>query len=200
MERAKIGDIEISVISTERLNNKALVTERPVEKGQDVVDHTKKLPHTIELTGVVVGDDAGDKLQKLKKLQEEGTLIKYIHRNALDNMVIEDISSVHEAKIRNGFSFNIRLKHVRIATAKEIEIKINVPAKAESQVKPTTNKGLQTPREKPVSPVVRTGTTDEVVAQSLTDISQVNSLQAIKDLALMKPYNRSRDPNRNYTR
>lgn len=157
MDRARIGDIEISVVSTERLNNKVLVTEKPVESGQDIADHIKKLPHTIELVGVVVGDDAGDKLNKLKKLQREGTLVKYTHRNALDNIVIEDISSVHESKIRNGYSFNMRLKHVRIAVAKEMEISIQVPGtskdKAQTQVKTTTNNGLQQPKEKQSIPV-----------------------------------------------
>lgn len=155
MERAKIGDIEISVVSSERLYNKALVTEKPVEKGENIVDHTKKQPVTIELVGAVVGDDAGDKLNKLKKLQNEGTLIKYIHRNALSNMFIEDISSVHETKIRNGFEFNIRLKHVRIAQAKEAEINIVDPAtkqkspKTNTQVKSETSSGLQQVQETP---------------------------------------------------
>lgn len=35
MERAKTGDIEISVVSSERLDNKALVTEKPVGKDED---------------------------------------------------------------------------------------------------------------------------------------------------------------------
>lgn len=153
MERAKIGDVEISVVSSERLYNKALVTEKPVEKGENVVDHTKKQPITIELVGAIVGDDAGDKLNKLKKLQNEGTLIKYIHRNALSNMFIEDISSVHETKIRNGFEFNIRLKQIRIVQAKEVEIKISDPSpKANTQVKPETSSGLQQVQENPTTP------------------------------------------------
>ncbi len=151
MERAKIGDIDISVVSSERLDNKALVTEKPVEKGEDIADHTKKQSIVIELAGAIIGDDAGDKLNKLKKLQKEGTLIKYIHRNALSNMFIEDISSVHETKIRNGFEFNIRLKQVRIAQAKETEIKISNPSpKANTQVKPETSNGLQQAQEKPI--------------------------------------------------
>lgn len=186
MERAKIGDIEISVVSSESLSNRALVTEKPVEKGENVVDHTKKQPISIDLVGVIVGDDAWDKLNKLMKLQKDGTLIKYIHRNALDNMVIEEINSVHDTKTRNGFTFNIRLKQIRIATAKEVEIKITSP-KAKTQVKPKTNNGLQQPQEKPISLVRKQSTTDEIISQSLEDIRTGNSMNAILDLYLMKP-------------
>ncbi|MBU5311462.1 hypothetical protein KQI38_05430 [Tissierella carlieri] len=186
MERAKIGDIEISVVSSENLSNRALVTEKPVEKGENVADHTKKQPIVIDLVGAVIGDDAADKLSKLMKLQKDGTLLKYIHRNALKNMVIEDINSVHSSKTKNGFTFNIRLKQIRIATAKEVEIKIASP-KAKTQVKPKTNNGLQQPQEKLVSPVIKQSTTNEIVSQSLEDIRTGNSTKAILDLYLMKP-------------
>lgn len=154
LEKAKIGNIEIDVVESERVNNRVEVTEKPVEKGQDVSDHVKPKPVTIDLIGAVVGDDASDKLQKLKKYQKDGELLEYIGRNAYNNMVIEDIGTAHEVQIRNGYEFNIKLKHVRIATAKEVEIKVNNPVTKEPdkktaiKVKPTTNKGKQQPKPK----------------------------------------------------
>lgn len=156
MNRAKLGDVEISVVVSEKPSNRAEVTEKPVEKGQDVADHVKIRPATLDLIGAVIGDGASDKLQKLKRYQIDGTLVKYVHRTSYSNMVIEEIGTTHDAKIRNGFEFNIRLKHVRIASAKEVEIAIVNPAtkkpspKTSSQVKPSTNKGLQQTKDKPV--------------------------------------------------
>lgn len=157
LERVKIGDIEISVVESERVNNSVEVTEKPVEKGQDVSDHVKQKPWTIEITGAVIGDDASDKLQKLKNYQKEGKLIKYIGRNVYGNMVIEDIGTSHEIQIRNGYEFNIKLKQVRIAKAKEVEIKVKNPAtgkqdkKTATKVKPKANKGKQQPKKKKTS-------------------------------------------------
>lgn len=198
MERAKIGDIEISVVSSENLSNRALVTEKPVEKGENVVDHTKKQPISIDLVGVIVGDDAWDKLSKLMKLQKDGTLIKYIHRNALDNMVIEEINSVHGTKIKNGFTFNIRLKQIRIATAKEVEIKVASP-KAKTQVKQKTNNGLQQPQEKQVSMATKQLTRQEAhndfVDNYLQPGGTMKAMRSMIDSYMMKPSTIARDPN-----
>lgn len=154
MDRAKLGDVEISVVVSEKPSNRAEITEKPVEKGQDVADHVKTRPATLDLVGAVIGDGASDKLQKLKKYQRDGILVKYVHRTSYSNMVIEEIGTTHNAKIGNGFEFNIRLKHVRIASAKEVEIAIVNPAtkkpnpKTSSQVKPPSNNGLQQPTAK----------------------------------------------------
>jgi len=150
LERVKLGGIEISVVESERVSNSVEVTEKPVEKGQDVADHVKPKPSTINIIGAVVGDDSSDKLQKLKKFQKEGKLLKYVGRNAYGNMVIEDIGTSHEIQIRNGYEFNITLKQVRIATAKEVEIKVK-GKKRKTQVKKKTNKGRQQTKKKKVS-------------------------------------------------
>lgn len=189
MNRAKIGDVEISVVSSERPRHSAESTDKPLEKGQDVSDHTKIRPPTVDIIGAVVGDDASDKLQKLRKYQKEGTLVKYIHRNAYDNIFITDIATTHDVKIRNGYEFNISLKQLRIVAAKEVEIKISSAGgnKAKTQVKPKTNNGLQQPQEKPVSPVILQPSRNEVLEQASSDIRSGYGLKAIVDVSLMKP-------------
>jgi len=146
VRRVKLGDVEFDVIESENPKDSATVTDKPVESGQDVSDHIKQNPSIINLRGQMT-EDAADKLQVLKKYQKEGTLLKYVGRNVYPNMVIEEIDREHDARNRLGFQFNIKLKQVRIATAKEVEINIASPKDA-TKVKPVTNKGKQQPKQK----------------------------------------------------
>lgn len=146
MRRVKLGDIEFDVIESENPKDSVTVTDKPVESGQDVSDHVKQNPSIINLRGQMT-EDAADKLQVLKKYQKEGTLLKYVGRNVYPNMVIEEIDREHGTRNRLGFQFNIKLKQVRIATAKEVEINMASPKDA-TKVKPVTNKGKQQPKQK----------------------------------------------------
>lgn len=149
MRRVKLGDVEFDVVEDENPKDSATVTDKPVESGQDVSDHAKLNPSIINIRGQMT-EDAAEKLQVLKKYLRERTLLKYVGRNAYDNVVIEDLDRVHGVKNRQGFQFNIRLKQVRIATAKEVEINIASPKDA-TKVKPVTNKGKQQPKQKRVA-------------------------------------------------
>jgi len=146
VRRVKLGDIEFDVIESENPKDSATVTDKPVESGQDVSDHVKQNPSIINLKGQMT-EDAVDKLQVLKKYQKEATLLKYVGRNVYPNMVIEEIDREHGTRNRLGFQFNIKLKQVRIATAKEVEINMASPKDA-TKVKPVTNKGKQQPKQK----------------------------------------------------
>ena len=149
MRRVKLGDVEFDVVEDENPKDSATVTDKPVESGQDVSDHAKLNPSIINIRGQMT-EDAAEKLQVLKKYLRERALLKYVGRNAYDNVVIEDLDRVHGVKNRQGFQFNIKLKQVRIATAKEVEINIASPKDA-TKVKPVTNKGKQQPKQKRVA-------------------------------------------------
>jgi len=149
VRRVKLGDVEFDVVEDENPKDSATVTDKPVESGQDVSDHAKLNPSIINIRGQMT-EDAAEKLQVLKKYLRERALLKYVGRNAYDNVVIEDLDRVHGVKNRQGFQFNIKLKQVRIATAKEVEINIASPKDA-TKVKPVTNKGKQQPKQKRVA-------------------------------------------------
>jgi len=157
VRRVRLGDVEFDVVEDENPKDSATVTDKPVESGQDVSDHAKLNPSIINIRGQMT-EDAAEKLQVLKKYLRERTLLKYVGRNAYDNVVIEDLDRVHGVKNRQGFQFNIKLKQVRIATAKEVEIKVANPntgkqdKKTSTKVKATTNKGKQQPQKKKVTP------------------------------------------------
>lgn len=200
MERAKLGGIEISVVTSERVNHRAESTDKPVERGQDVSDHTKKRPPIIDLVGVIVGEGAADKLNKLVKYQKEGTMIKFIHRTSMDNAFIEDINTIHEAKNADGYQFNIRLKQIRIATAKELEINVVSPTtmtkskKTDTQVKPKTNAGTQQLQEKAITTPVRQLSGGEWIEENVTPGGTMAAMRKLMDIYQARP-KQYRDPN-----
>lgn len=157
MSRAKLGDVELNIVSSERLRHSAETSDKPVESGQDIVDHTKTNAPMIDIIGAIMGEGAAQKLNQLKKYQREGTLVKYIYRNEYLEMFILDIGTRHEVQIRDGYEFNITLKQIKVATAKSIELNVVDPVtktaskKTQASVKPTTNKGTQQPQVKPVT-------------------------------------------------
>lgn len=157
MSRAKLGDVELNIVSSERLRHSAETSDKPIESGQDIVDHTKTNAPMIDLVGAVMGGEASRKLNQLKKYQREGTLVKYIYRNEYQEMFILDIGTRHEVQIRDGYEFNITLKQIKVATARSIEMNVVHPEtktpspKTQASVKPTTSKGVQQPQSKPVT-------------------------------------------------
>lgn len=148
MRRVKLGDIEFDVIESENPNDSVEVTDKPVESGQDVSDHVKQNPSMMSIKGRMT-EDAAYKLQRLRQYQKSGELLTYIGRNVYSNMVIVDLDREHGVNNRLGFDFNMTLKEVRIAVAKEVAI--NVASNAALQTKPVTNKGVQQPQEKQIS-------------------------------------------------
>ena len=146
MKRAMLGDVEISVIEGDNPTESVEVTEKPVERGEDIADHVRRKPSTISISGIIVGEDASPKLERLKKYQREGEILTYVNRVAYPNMVIENINTTHDTSIGNGFKISITLKRVRIATAKEVNIKSPpAPIKSKEQ-KPQTPQTSQTPQ------------------------------------------------------
>ncbi|SMB95334.1 hypothetical protein SAMN00017405_0383 [Desulfonispora thiosulfatigenes DSM 11270] len=149
MNLARLEDIEFSAVEKETPSGSVEVTEKPVERGQDIADHIKPKPIFLTINGVVVGDDAGDKLAKLNKYKNEGKLLTYTGRNIFYNVVIEQLDTTHDKGIANGFSFTMTLKHVRIAEGKTINIKkSNLPPKVNIKTKKKEKKGKKQTKKK----------------------------------------------------
>ncbi len=112
--------VEFDVVYDEEPQFRNRVTEKPVESGVDIVDHAEPLPYTFRLTGIVTGDehghdDAAEKLRQLKAFRNHREILTYVGRNLVDNVVIEELITTHDAKNRDGFNFTLTLKQVRIA-------------------------------------------------------------------------------------
>lgn len=153
--RVKLGDVEFTVVEDEKPRDLVMVTDNSVESGQDVSDHVKKLPSIIDIHGQMTEEDAAEKLQILKKYQDEGELLTYIGRNWYNNMVIQTIDRDHGTRNRYGYGFTITLKQVRIATALQVPIVIIHPETRKSspqvttKVKEETNGGKQQVQDLP---------------------------------------------------
>ena len=93
-------------------------TSHPVEKGIELTDHYKRSPIEISLSGKIVSnkkEKAKDILNKLNKLKNQGSLIKYVGRISLGNMQIQNISVTSTYKNWGGYDVEISLKEIRVA-------------------------------------------------------------------------------------
>lgn len=95
-------------------------TSHPVEKGIELTDHYKRSPIEISISGKIVDnkkEKAADILNKLNKLRDQGSLIKYIGRISLGNMQIQSISVTSTYKNWGGYDVEISLKEIRVANS-----------------------------------------------------------------------------------
>ncbi len=150
MKRAMLGDVALSVVESENPEYSNEITSNSVELGTDIADHVRQNPISFSISGVVTGENAAEAIARLRKYRNDGTVLRYIGRNVVDNLVIEKLSTTHDNSIRNGFTFDISLKHVRIAKGQQMEIELPNPVKAPPPLKAATkNNGFQYPYQEP---------------------------------------------------
>ena len=146
---AKIGSIDVSLVLSESVKNGANTTDHAVESGVSISDHTILGNKIIDITALMIGDDANTKLDKLLKFQKDGTLVYYQGKNKHKNMFIEKLDPDYDYKVSNGFKFNLTLKEVTIAVAKKVLLNAVNPntkkadAKTNTKVKAITNGGTK---------------------------------------------------------
>lgn len=130
----------------EKVDYDADVTNKPVEKGEDISDHMKSKPFVVNLSGSIV-KDADEKLSLLKKYQDEAEVLTFIGKNTLQKVVITKISTEHPLSNFEGFDYDINLQHVRISSPEMYQIDIKHPStgeqskKVSSKVKSVSNEG-----------------------------------------------------------
>ncbi|MFT9493423.1 phage baseplate protein [Anaerosolibacter sp.] len=162
--------VEFTIVKSEKPHRSSEVTSNPVETGEDVSDHVRSNPIEFPITGMIAGANAAQKLNQLEQFRKNGTRLRYVGRNYIDNVVIESFVSTHDATIKNGFQFDITLKQVRIAVKKTVDIVVSSQV-SPTQVKPVENKGRQQIKKKPTDPQ----TMDRMIASAR---AKVNSTMA----------------------
>lgn len=93
-------------------------SEHPVEKGLPITDHTKRNPIELSLSGRIVNyknNKSKDIVENLRKLQNSGSLIKYVGRKSVSNMQIQSFEVTYSNETWGGCNFSMSLKEVRIA-------------------------------------------------------------------------------------
>lgn len=152
--RARLGDVEFSVVSEESPQLTNEITERTVERGTDIADHVRITPAMLSISGVVVGDDAGQKLNKLREYTRKGEILRYAGRNTFGQMIIQSFPTQHTVEIRNGFRFRMDLKQIRIARLETVQFVTTDPVRktntTSTQVQEVQEKGTQQLQEQQV--------------------------------------------------
>lgn len=143
MNLAKFGDVEIDVLFDESVSYDIQVTEHPVEKGVDIVDHVKERAFTMSISGAFTGKDAWQKLRRLKQLKSERQPQTYAGRNLMHNMIISDLSTSHPVHNKFGADFSMTLTNIKLASKKRFGTK-----KQASQVEARTHRGRQQVKER----------------------------------------------------
>lgn len=144
--KIKLGAVIMDALIDEDINRTADITDKPVEKGQDIADHMKPKGHVLRLSGSMV-DDAPKKLNLLKNYQKKAELLKFQGRNIYENVVITSLDTRHTVANSKGFDYSITLEQVRIAKPETFVVNVKNPdtgkqdPKTATKVKEKTNAG-----------------------------------------------------------
>jgi len=120
------------------------ITSQPVEKDTDMTDHVQRKARTMGITGQVSGPGAGDMLTYLKKVSDNGIIVKYVGRTAFTG-IISGLATGHSYKIANGYTVSFTITEVRIASSSYVD-KLPTPIKA--QTIKIVNSGTKQTKEK----------------------------------------------------
>ncbi|MDH6370548.1 hypothetical protein M2444_002328 [Paenibacillus sp. PastF-3] len=120
------------------------VTEQPVEKGVNLIDHVQAQARTLSLTGVIVGTDAAKTRAYIIAAKDKGMIINYVGRNQFKGL-ITDFSTGHDYTTADGFTFSMELREIKIATSSYVE---TLPPPIKAQVTKIVNSGTKQTQEK----------------------------------------------------
>lgn len=135
-----LGGVLIDVITSESLGETSKTTDHALEDGEQITDHVENDPITLDLTGIII-DPSDEKLLKLREFRQKGELLFYNYRSRLETVLITSFSSKRDKNIKDGYSFTMTLKQIRMAKAPNV-IRVSVPVKR--QVKAVTKAGKKT--------------------------------------------------------
>lgn len=121
---AYLNDIYVFV-ETEDVSNEATTVNHPTESGMPTSDTIRKNPIIVNIKGKIVyakGIPANYTIIKLKKMQKEGTPIKYVGRaGTISSLQIQSFNESYTNKNNNGADFDMTLKELK--TAKSAYVK-----------------------------------------------------------------------------
>ena len=162
MSRAKLtssqGTVEFGVVSEERPDYVADITEYPIEGGNQISDHATLRPVTLAIDGVVAGPSAAGVLATVRTWQENRLLVTYSGRGTYRDFVIKEFRPTEDVEVGDGFRFAMTLQEVRIVSPATILRVKRDPALPEivtdqqtaAQVQPVAAKGREQPQAAPM--------------------------------------------------
>lgn len=106
------------VVNKETVSRQSQITDNPIEGGGNISDHVFRQPKTIQLAGTVV--NGAEAISQLDRMWRTGDVLTYTGRNLIDNLVIQNLQSTHDATNRKGFTFTATLKQITIGSSEYV--------------------------------------------------------------------------------
>lgn len=145
-EKILLQGIDLDAVVTEAETKNADVTNRPVEKGEDIQDHMKVKPYDIRLTGTMV-EDAMGKIDTIEGFQKDAKLLTYVGRRQIENLVITSFSTKFSKDVKDAYDFDISLQEIKLAKPETFKLNVANPvskkpdSKTNAKVKAVSNEG-----------------------------------------------------------
>ncbi|NYV64656.1 hypothetical protein HYI36_05260 [Bacillus sp. Gen3] len=133
----KLGDVLIDSIKSIDLGESSDATDHALEDGEEISDHIKNDPITLNIEGVML-DKNHAKLNKIRKYRQEGKILSFNYRAKLETVVITSFNPNYDSSIKDGYTFSMSLKQIRLAKKPNT---VKVSKKVNKQVKKVTNAG-----------------------------------------------------------
>lgn len=120
LEGRKCGTIRFEptttgVVNSEDVTRSSTITDNPVEGGSNIQDHVFHQPLSFQISGVAI--NGADTISALQKMWKSGDIITYTGRNRIENLVIQQFRSTHDAAHKTGFSFTATLKQITLGSS-----------------------------------------------------------------------------------
>ena len=132
-----IGGVLIDVITSESLDESSNTTDHALEDGEQITDHVENSPIILSIEGIII-DPSEEKILKLRKMRQSGALFTYNYQSRLEMVLITSFNSKRNKDIKDGYSFTMSLKQIRLVKAPNT---IRVTVKVKKQVKAVTKVG-----------------------------------------------------------
>ena len=120
--KGKLNEVEFDVIAEELVSLSNEITEYAVEDNSAITDHIRPNPTRLNITGVLVGENAANKLETLRRYSRQGEVLNYINRNSIKDVIIRNLDTRHNARVRNGLEFVIELQQIRFVEAETVAL------------------------------------------------------------------------------
>ena len=120
LQGAKCGSVRFEpfvngVINKETVSRQSTITDNPIEGGGSINDHVFRSPLSFQLSGTVT--DGAAAIATLQQMWVKGDVLTYTGRNQINNLVIQNLQSTHDATNRKGFTFTATLKQITIGSS-----------------------------------------------------------------------------------
>ncbi|PKM61630.1 MAG: hypothetical protein CVU99_02400 [Firmicutes bacterium HGW-Firmicutes-4] len=113
--KCKLGDVIFTSTTGESATVSNEITDKPIEGGT-ISDHAQNNPTTMNVSGIIVGDDAQEKIEIIRGYVKDIALLRYVGVDTAQNMLISSFTTDRSVSLKGGAAFTLALKEVGIAT------------------------------------------------------------------------------------